>query len=388
MDAPIKFPQDTMESAPDGSQQVAGPTERRRDALAPQLDVVLHFTANIDSNDVPRISQLAGQPVELGSWERRTLKRGGVASGRARALLAECVAYQVKCHELNDLFEHGPLPPPGELRSFLDALVTTVAVGRALIEELQRDLNRLIGNGKLADAKSLSALRTKVVQCASSLEQRLGERDLDQVQQRVPWLIDEDAEVQAEVDIEVAVEHRPSEPVAAVLEEAEPEVASWASYGEAEPLREGQLPPWLSGEPVADPAAGRPAADGPEAGRRDRVKQLLMLLAVIIAMYAVVMYPRLSRPAGPPILTLKQFSHLEIVRGITARPPSLFVRLDAEGWRTSPPDARRELLVEIGNIVDGAGYSGFHARTSDGVTVGQWMKSSGVRLTAGPVDPS
>ena len=380
-----------MDSAPHGSQALAGAAERRRDALAPQFDVVLHFAAHVDPDDIPHTSQLAGQLVELGSWERQTLKRGGASDGRARMLLAECLAYQVKCHELDDLFESGPLPPPGELRSFLDRLVTTVAVGRALMEQLQRDLNRLIGNGKLAEAKSLSALRTKVVQCVSSLEQRLGDNDLQQVQPRVAWLIDEETEAQAEaeveVEIEVAVEHRPREPVEELLEEAEPEVAGWASYREAEQPREGELPPWLN-EEVAGPAAGRSAAGASEDVGRIRVKQLLMLLAVMIALYAVVMYPRLSRPAGPPILTLQQFSHLEIVRGITARPPSLFVRLDAEGWRSSPPAARRELLVEIGIIVEAAGYSGFHARTSDGVTVGQWMKSGGVQLTARPVDPS
>ena len=99
--------------------------------------------------------------------------------------------------------------------------------------------------------------------------------------------------------------------------------------------------------------------------------------------YGIVMVPRVTRTSIPE-LTLQQFSHLEAVRSITVRPPSLYVDLDGGLWQAAAPGEQYRLLEEIGRIAGEAGYSGASARTAAGGIVGQWLKNTGVRLTRRP----
>jgi hypothetical protein len=115
---------------------------------------------------------------------------------------------------------------------------------------------------------------------------------------------------------------------------------------------------------------------------------MLYVLAGLLVFLALMTIPRLNAPEIPPELTLKRFSHLEAVRRISARRPSLYVVLDGSAWQAATPDEKSRLLEEIGQIADQAGYNGMRARTQGAGTVGQWLKKTGVRVIQRSGTPS
>jgi len=328
-------------------------------------------TQSIEADEIPHFFELAGRPVELGAWERETLKRAleprGKDEGQELVVLAEGVGFQVKCLELIDRFDHGPMPPPAELPAFLESLVTDVAVGIALEREMQWSMNRAIGKGRLSEAKSLAAFRAKVVQSLSDLKGRIGSAELEEAERRADDL--------------VHLEEQTELPGQRALEEEEPIAHNWATYGERA-LPTG-LPPWLS-EDAAEPLPEPPVES---VALESRARHLLLLLVVLLVAYAVIMLPRVATP-GPTILSLEQFSHVEPVTGVSARPPSVYVILDGPRWHAGTPDEQRQWLQELGQIAGESGYTGLSARTHDGVTAGEWMLKTGVRLTPRPAGAS
>lgn len=360
---------DQVAGCPPEADAVALASRLRRERLAPYLEEFLHWAMEeVDPQDVPRVVALGDRSVEIGSWERTALREARDTQDRDKdrvlSLVAEGVAVQVKLTELLHRFDHGPMPQPDELQEFLDGLITDVAVGIALQEELQRDMNQLIGFGQLADAKCLSSFRAKVVQCVSELKERIGADEFDEAERRAGRLAPERPKAES--------------PIRPMLEEDEPVAPTWATYRDHE--KEAELPPRPDPEP-AEPTPVQPV----EAKPRGLTTPLLLALAALLVLYGVVMLPRL-KTRELPVLTLQQFSHLEMVRSITARPPSLFVVLDRQRWQAATPDERYELLQEMGRIAGEAGYNGIHARTRDGVPVGQWLKKTGVQLHRRPLD--
>jgi hypothetical protein len=82
----------------------------------------------------------------------------------------------------------------------------------------------------------------------------------------------------------------------------------------------------------------------------------------------------------PPVLTMENFRHIDAVRVVSARPPSLYVDVDADSWVALRESQRRDLLDDIGSVAAGAGYNGVHARTTAGLVAGQWMKQTGSQV--------
>jgi len=245
---------------------VAFASRLRRERLAPYFEEFLRWAdEEPDPQDVPRVVALGGRSVEIGAWERAALRKAretpGRDEGRALSLLAEGVALQVRLSELLERFDHGPMPRPAELHAFLDSLVTDVAVGIALQEELQHEMNRLIGSGRLADAKHLSAFRAKVVQCVSELKERIGEDEVEEAERRAERLSPD----------------RPSADSASLpeLEEDEPDAPSWATYRDREDDAEPAPPP---SQHPAEAAPVQPV----EAEPRGRIRPLLLVLAALV----------------------------------------------------------------------------------------------------------
>ena len=176
----------------------------RRQALSPFLEQFREWSSQLqDPQAVPCFAEIAARPIDLGCWERSVLQQACAAEradGRALEMLAEGVAYQVKSLGVLGLFTHGPMPPPGELLQFLDQLVTDVAVGIALADELQWEIDDMISGGQLANAKPLSDFRNKILQCLAELKERVGAAELEQAEKRAPTF--------------VAFELRPQQPAA------------------------------------------------------------------------------------------------------------------------------------------------------------------------------
>lgn len=352
--------------------------KQRQRALSPHLEQFRQWSSQIqDPNDVPHFAELAGRPMDLGCWERAVLKQTygpRRPDRRAFGLMAEGVAYQCRCLHVLGLFTYGPMPSPEELPQFLDQLVDDVAVGMALTDELQWKIDAMISDGHLADAKPVTDFRNKILQCLKDLQARVGAAELEQAQRRVESFVAPESRLgQATHD------DRPSAP--AFLEEQEPEAHTWVAYGEGKPEPEP--------EPKPEPPPPVPEVTVPVPDRRvaavPRLRQLLYVLAALALVYLAVALPRGGERALPR-LKLEQFSHVEAVHRITARPPSLYVILHPDRWRELTPAERRELVTEVGRVAEGAGYSGAHLRISGGASVGQWLRKGGVKLWARPAE--
>jgi hypothetical protein len=114
-----------------------------------------------------------------------------------------------------------------------------------------------------------------------------------------------------------------------------------------------------------------------------RTRILLGVLAASLVVYAGFLV--LTREeAPPPKLKLEQFRHLEAVQSVTARPPSLFVKIGQPSWSGLTAEERRQLIDELGRIAGEAGYAGVQVQTVDGATVGQWLRKTGTRLSPDP----
>jgi hypothetical protein len=365
------------QTPPDGPTTVAGvdeasvATQLRREALAPHYEAFISWAREeVDPEEVPHFVTIDAHAVELGSWERAALRealdpQSGV-EGRVPCSLVEGVAIQVKHFELIGRFEHGPMPPPAELPEFLESLVAVVAVGIALAQDLQEEMNRLIGRGRLAGAKSLAAFRGKILRGGSDVKERIGTREQEEAERRAESLL--------------TVHPMSGSPAPALrlrLREEEPDSPNWATYGGREEAAE--TPPSRSRESVGTGTDSSVKASKPLC----LLKPLLLVLVALLVVYGIVMLSRI-RSGGPPVLTLEQFSHLEGVKLTTARPPSLYVVLSGQHWQALTAAERRMLLREMGQIAEEAGYTGIHARTSDGEPVGEWMKNNGVRLISLP----
>ena len=145
--------------------------------------------------------------------------------------------------------------------------------------------------------------------------------------------------------------------------------------------REGPEKPGLYHEPLRDPrgGAGRVISRRkvPQGSQRPWV--LATALFVCAAAWGLqTLTTRHYEP--PPLLGVESFARVEAVRAVTARPPSLYVRLDTAAWAGMSEPQRRETLEQIGRIAAEAGYAGVHARTADGVAVGQWPELKGARV--------
>ena len=344
----------------------------RHQALAPFLEQFREWSSQLrDPRTIPHSAEIAAHPMDLGCWERSVLQQACAADsrdGRAVELLAEGVAYQARCLYVVGLFTHGPMPPPSELPQFLDQLVTDVAVGMALADELQREINEMISDGRRANTKPLSEFCDKIVRCLAELRERVGAAELEQAERRVATL----------VAIDLRAEQASRKQAARLLEE-ELEAPSWAAFGSGRP--EPESPP----QPVEDETPV--PAERPAATLRSQVRPLLYVLAALTVLYGLVMLPRIGGDRLP-VLTLEQFAHLEAVQRIRARPPSLFVTVRPDRWHQLSPAERRDLVTEIGRIANGVEYSGVHVRTTGGPSVGQWLKKTGVQIWARPAGAS
>ena len=343
--------------------------------LAPFLAEIQLWVGQTCGNpmDIPHFAEVAWHRMELGQWERTVLKNfAEVGDPHDRALnqVTDGVAYQIKCSQLLDVFEHGPMPAPAELPEFLDELITFMAIGLALQHGLQWEVNRCIASAGTLEANSITGFRDRIVRCVDELKERVGAEQFEQATQRAHSLATNDSEKEAE-PVSFAAEVTQKD-----LHEEEPAGPTWASYG-TKPEAD-VLPPWLSKDiplPASTPVTPGPRPD------RSRIKPLATLLVCVVAIYGVML---LNQPVElrQPILTKDDFSHVSPIQTIKARPPSLYVTVD-EQWDALPSDERQKVLEQIGRVAEVAGYSGAVVRGSDRVTVGEWMRNTG----AAQIDP-
>jgi hypothetical protein len=320
--------------------------EERRTALAPYLERLGRLdgeTERPEGADDPLV-------LVLGDWEQRAV-RDALASGAEtprswESLLAEGVALQKKYFaEVDALAPEGTASPDGE-EQLRQRLLHSLAIGLALMEELQREVNGMILGGDVAQAKKLTGFRNKLGQLIMRIKER----------------VDVDGIVLAQA---LAAE---------MITPVESRKESAASRLAEEPEEEGPT------QPIRLETRHRPLGHMlVREEKKDRLKPLLIVLAVAVAVWAVLILPRAWAPSIPE-LGDQDLAFSPAIRQVIARPPSLYLVMDGAKWEGMPQHQREELVRQIGETAGGAGYSGVQLRLDDGTTLAQWSETRGVKL--------
>jgi hypothetical protein len=309
--------------------------------------------------EVPLVLPVGEESLSLEEWERRALRQyRGRADEEGRpwpVFLAEGIAFRAKCLERFGRLEPeraglGQEEAAAEIETS-EELVSEIGTGIALKQELQWSIDSLIHEGELGIARRLTAFRNSVSRCLAAYRGRVGGETYERASERSLDLVG-------------------SVPVMAPRPEPEAEAA----------------PKRATARYRTRPKPARPVLKA----RRlvgSRVRPLLVLLVLSAAGWGAFTLLR-SDYVPPPALGSEHFAHLGAVRSVAARPPSLYLVLDAQAWDRMTAEARGALVEEVGRIASRAGYLGAHLRTSEGTAAAEWLRERGGRLIEVPSEAS
>jgi hypothetical protein len=329
------------------------PEERRAQMLARYLEIVLPQSQDGALTPVPETIDIDGYVLELEPWERKLLEQS-TADGDDEypdwaPHIIEGLAFEAMASSLLQRLEGETNPAPGEMNQLSIDLATAACVGFALQQELQRDLNRLVVKGEVAGAKRLTNFRNKIVHDVAAIKERISPDAFDQAEKYSEQL------------------------VTPFVQPTRQRKSLFENY-KAQPRRSTVMRTYAPGPPVAEPV------EAVEPVKRDnRLKPMLMMLAVIIVGWMALVLPQLIK-TKIPVLDPSQFAHIETIRNVTARPPSLFVHVGTARWASLPEAQKLALIDDLASVAAAAGYTGIQISTTEGLTVGQWLEKTGSRV--------
>ncbi len=108
------------------------------------------------------------------------------------------------------------------------------------------------------------------------------------------------------------------------------------------------------------------------------------IFAVFVVVWVVlVVYPAVTR-VEYPAFTMVDFDDVIEIQEVVAKPPALYVTVDAGLWKRMDAEKRLDLVRMVGQKLSAAGYMGANFTNGEGRTVAQWMKKTGASLTPDP----
>lgn len=318
----------------------------RKTALAPYLERLGRPQAEpgrpADASPAPALV--------LGHWEQSAVQAALAADAQGHrgweTLLAEGVALQGKfCSEVDQLQAERAASP--EVKETLrQQILLSAAIGLALMQELQREIDRMIVAGNVAQAKKLTGFKHKLGQLVAQIKEQVGGDGL-------------------------AVARVLAADMVIPLPGAETRKKS-----AAERLAERDEDPH---RPIRLDSRHRLGRIVERERVRSRLKPLLIVFTVAVVAWLILILPRTFRQPLPE-LTSRDLAFSPAIREVIARPPSLFLVLDAAAWERMSAEQCEVLVRQVGETADGAGYSGAQLRLADGTTVATWSRARGATL--------
>ncbi len=314
--------------------------------------------------------------VKLDPWESSVVAAINTSTNAPdhewSSLVAEGIAFRTKYE--SDIQRLGNDPDAVDL--VRAQLVTDAAVGLALMAETQQSVNLMVLSGEIDTAKKLSGFRNKIVQGVSTIKNTIGETAF------------RNAETLSKKMTSVSGEPSRSDPASASEPRAPESLATEKGADELPYLGEpldvdsliGELPDAFIRRRTKPTRPTVLRASGVDDAAPRRLKGLAVVLAALVVIWAVLILPRLGRGGSLPILTEQSIPQSTAIRELIARPPSLYVEVDAVEWKTMSSAERRQLVKEVGEVAKASGYTGVQFRDTDGSSVAQWLRSQGVWL--------
>ena len=114
--------------------------------------------------------------------------------------------------------------------------------------------------------------------------------------------------------------------------------------------------------------------------RKSAAGKLVAVLAVALIAWAVLQGVPMMNRVEIPEVTIADFSGMNGVTKIMARPPSVYVEVDSYAWGQMAHKDRVSLVESIGHKIEGMGYVGAHIMGDNGKTVAQWLQKTGTTV--------
>jgi hypothetical protein len=316
--------------------------------LEPYLDAlsqVLEITAEEDAdNDL--LMTFGGAQVTISAWARE-VSCSSFASAEARETtgwrVAESVALIGKIREDLALVAEGRSTSAAELAG--QQLLFDAALGAALLTELQKVLDALVVNGRMSEAKQLTRFWHQLGRTVADAKAQLPEGELPNVSALAECLVAPPIDA-ALPEIKPRRRRRPRP-----MTDAEEQTAAYTTPDPVFPVHEPR-----------------------------KARRLVLLLVALVALWFGLSVPRLYQEKMRTF-TEDDFHQHEAIEAVVARPPALYVTIDANVWSGLDERSRVALIDGIAFSIKREGYTGARFATPDGITVAQWLRARGVQLT-------
>jgi hypothetical protein len=265
------------------------------------------------------------------------------------ALLAQAIALRMKieldrAHLWPAQQARGP-----ELYAVQADLLLDSAIGMALKREIQRVIDEEVRRGQMAPAKQWTRFRNHLNSAVSAVRQLLAESERQRADAISDKLTDEPREDQAAPDRYTRLMRR-------------------LEIEERERKRRIRMR-----KKARDALANLPS----------RTELLVASLAVTAAIWlGFVKLPDYFTSTSP-VLSVNDFPRTDGFVNVEARPPSLYVTVDAQVWNGLAVEERRHLVGTISSALLASGYTGVLLSTAEGRPVAQWLALSGISLIEG-----
>lgn len=361
-------------SIPESAPAIAGeePAFDRSLFLAPYMGILETALAqHVDSEaEGDLVMTFAGDTVTLGEWERGIADQVFGASERtnnAALRIVESLALEAKIKE--DLARHriatslqvpriagdaadGTTDEPTEVvrvkapAHVQDEIKRDAALARALLSELQRVIDASVVGGNMKAARQLNQFKPNLHHALNDLRELLDADERRETEELATSVIvfPEDAQLP---DIKPPKKKQRRQ-------EASDDIAM-----------------------TMKPSLPLTAYD------KRRVRMMVLAFSGLCLLWLALTVPRLMREEMRAF-TAEDFHHIRGVHAVVARPPSLFVTLDAGVWASLKDRDRKQLIDDIAFDVQRAGYSGARFTTQNGTTVAQWLRARGTEMVAPP----
>ena len=233
-------------------------------------------------------------------------------------------------------------------------LMLDVAIGTALLREFQPAIDEAVAAGELAGAKELTQLGHRLRKGVASAQKVISEAGRSDASRL--------ADVMTEIPCEAA-------PTTGALDQVAREIGGDYDRGKRKARVRRQI---LS-----------------QVRLPSRTELLVTALACALLLWVGLAKLPEFLHRGPRLIVGEDFTESSVLE-VVARPPSLFVTLDASSWESADTAARDSMLAELVSVplVDDD-YRGALIKTSDGRPVAAWIRGAGIRQleTVEPVAP-
>lgn len=265
------------------------------------------------------------------------------------ALLAHAVALRMKmeldrAHLWPAQEARGP-----ELYEVQAELLLDSAIGTALQREIQRVIDEEVRSGQMAPAKRWTAFKNDLNGAVSTVRQLLAESERRRADALSDTLTD-------------APRHEETAPAryTRLMQQLEIE--------ERERKRRLRIR-----RQARDALANLPS----------RTELLVAALAVTAAIWLGFVKAPDYLATGSPALSAADFPWTDSFVNVEARPPSLYVTVDAQAWNDLAVEEQHHLVRTVSSVLLTRDYTGVLFKTAEGRPVAQWLALSGDTLIEG-----